>query len=218
MADMAFRKRRKAQGDPSTLPEAAESADTLSRRQEILDAAAHLFSTQGFAATTIRQIAERCGIESGSLYYHFRSKNDLLQEILTFAITITSDNVRASVEALPEGSSARTRVETALWAHLCSLHDHIEYTSSNIRFKTQVPLAVQASVQDMRRDYANFWHQLLSEADCEDAFSGDVNVSLLRSLILGMLNHTVEWYDSRRGNIDELFTNIKVMISGIWLR
>jgi len=206
---------RKAQSNLSLRP---ETDNEPSRRQEILDAAAHLFSTQGFATTTIRQIAERSKIESGSLYYHFRSKNELLQEIVTIAITLTSDNVRAAIRVLPEDSPARTRVETAILAHLRSLHEHIEYTSTNIRFKAQVPLAVQVQVQKMRHEYVDFWHHLLSEAEGEGAFSDDFNISLLRSLILGMLNHTVEWYDSQRGNTNELFEHIKVMISGIWSR
>jgi len=213
MAELAPRRPRKAQDEPEA---AAEAGSAPSRRQEILDAAAYLFSTQGFSATTIRQIAERCGIESGSLYYHFRSKNELLQDILTFAITTTADNVRTAVEALPAGSSARTRVETALWAHLRTLHEHVEYTSTNIRFKAQVPLEVQVAVQDMRRDYSNLWHRLLSGARADGAFAADLKISLLRPLILGTLNHTMVWYDSGRGNLDELFDVIKVMIGGIW--
>lgn len=214
MVDLTSRKSCGAQGEP--LPEAAEAAKAPLRRQEILDAAAHLFSTQGFSATTVRQIAERCGIESGSLYYHFRSKNELLQEILTFAITTTSNNVRAALHVLPEGSGPRIRVETALCAHLRTLHDHVEYTSINIRFRAQVPIEVQVAMRPMRRDYSNFWHQLLSGAQAEGALASEFNISLLRPLILGTLNHTVVWYDAARGNIDELFAVIKVMIGGIW--
>ena len=50
-------------------------------RDVLLDAAAHLFSTQGFNSTSMRDIAAYVGKTPGSLYYHFESKNDLLVAI-----------------------------------------------------------------------------------------------------------------------------------------
>lgn len=55
-------------------------------RDEILDASAELFTTDGFAATTTRRIAESVGVQQASLYYHFKTKDDILDALL--AITI----------------------------------------------------------------------------------------------------------------------------------
>lgn len=52
-------------------------------RDEVLDAAAELFTTLGFAATSTRQIAEAVGIRQASLYHHFRTKNDILASLLS---------------------------------------------------------------------------------------------------------------------------------------
>ncbi|KUI33519.1 TetR family transcriptional regulator [Mycobacterium sp. IS-1496] len=52
-------------------------------RDEVLDAAAELFTTLGVAATTTRQIAEAVGIRQASLYHHFRTKNDILAALLS---------------------------------------------------------------------------------------------------------------------------------------
>ncbi|MGW0157685.1 TetR/AcrR family transcriptional regulator [Mycobacterium sp. NPDC003323] len=52
-------------------------------RDEVLDAAAELFTTLGVAATTTRQIAESVGIRQASLYHHFRTKNDILAALLS---------------------------------------------------------------------------------------------------------------------------------------
>lgn len=51
-------------------------------RQEILDAALDLFSTQGYEATSISQLAEAVGIRKASLYSHFESKQAILDELL----------------------------------------------------------------------------------------------------------------------------------------
>jgi AcrR family transcriptional regulator len=51
-------------------------------REEILDAAAELFTNRGYAATATRMIADAVGIRQASLYYHFASKEELLAELL----------------------------------------------------------------------------------------------------------------------------------------
>jgi TetR/AcrR family transcriptional regulator, cholesterol catabolism regulator len=56
---------------------------TSTRRQEILDTATAVFAEKGIVAATVRDISERAGILSGSLYHHFASKEDMIIEILS---------------------------------------------------------------------------------------------------------------------------------------
>ena len=51
-------------------------------REEILDAAAELFTSRGYAATSTRMIADAVGVRQASLYYHFTSKEEILEELL----------------------------------------------------------------------------------------------------------------------------------------
>ncbi|TVL89537.1 TetR/AcrR family transcriptional regulator [Streptomyces sp. SAJ15] len=53
------------------------------RRRELLDTAAEVFAAQGYNATTVRRIADEAGMLAGSLYYHFDSKESMLDEILS---------------------------------------------------------------------------------------------------------------------------------------
>lgn len=75
MANRVGRPRLNATGGTSV-------QDARSPRQQILDAAAHLFTTQGYSATSTRNIAEEVGIRQASLYYHFPGKDDILLELL----------------------------------------------------------------------------------------------------------------------------------------
>jgi AcrR family transcriptional regulator len=63
-----------------SLSEVAPPADTTRRR--ILDTALDLFSAQGFAATSTRELSERLGFTKAALYYHFRTKDELLQALV----------------------------------------------------------------------------------------------------------------------------------------
>jgi AcrR family transcriptional regulator len=67
-------------------------------REQILDAAAGLFVSQGLAATTTRQIAERVGIRQASLYYYFAGKDEILLELLTQSVR-PSLRVAATLES-----------------------------------------------------------------------------------------------------------------------
>jgi AcrR family transcriptional regulator len=82
-----------------------EPKDTRSR---ILDAALELFSEHGFDGTTLQQIADRLGVTKAALYYHFRSKDDLLQALVTPA-SAGLDQMLESHEALPDTPARRRR-------------------------------------------------------------------------------------------------------------
>lgn len=56
--------------------------DNRSTRQKILDAALDLFSTQGFEATSVSQIADMVGIRKASMYSHFASKQEILESLM----------------------------------------------------------------------------------------------------------------------------------------
>src|SRR4030088_940990 len=53
-----------------------------SRREELLELAATMFAERGLRATTVRDIADSAGILSGSLYHHFKSKEQMVEEVL----------------------------------------------------------------------------------------------------------------------------------------
>ncbi|AYJ50299.1 TetR/AcrR family transcriptional regulator [Rhodococcus sp. P1Y] len=52
------------------------------RRTEILDAAAQLFASSGYVGTSLKDVADQCGILAGSLYHHFESKESIAVELL----------------------------------------------------------------------------------------------------------------------------------------
>ncbi|NUS13882.1 MAG: TetR/AcrR family transcriptional regulator, partial [Streptomyces sp.] len=59
----------------------------MTPRQELLAAAAELFTTRGYTATTTRAIAERAGMRQASMYHYVGGKEDLLAELLEGTVT-----------------------------------------------------------------------------------------------------------------------------------
>ncbi len=87
-------------------------------RARILDAAAKMFRQKGYAATTLIEIARAAGMQAGSLYYHFGSKDELLEEVLDIGMRRVHEAVEESQERLPADSSHRDRIRVAVEAHL----------------------------------------------------------------------------------------------------
>jgi AcrR family transcriptional regulator len=110
----------------------ANAARKLSRREElgvesrrkIVDAAAALMAERGFAGTSIAAVSKRSGLPSGSIYWHFESKEALLGAVV-------EEGARRWFDALPGGDSLpgdpATRATTLLEAVVSSLEQHPEF-------------------------------------------------------------------------------------------
>lgn len=89
-----------------------------SARDEILDAAAELFTTVGYAATSTRRIAESVGIRQASLYHHFAAKEDILDALLADTV---DTSVRLAAELLAEGGPSAPRLHALVVADTAQL-------------------------------------------------------------------------------------------------
>jgi len=86
-------------------------ADT---RQRLYEAAVELIAEQGFSATTVDDIALRAKVAKGTVYYNFKSKNDLFEELLRHGIGLLTDAFREAVRDLPPREAVGALVRTQL--------------------------------------------------------------------------------------------------------
>ena len=91
------------------------------RRGELVRAAAQLFREKGFEGTTIRDIAGAVGMQSGSPFYHFANKHELLMAVMEEGLRLGLERSRAVVEA--EGLTAVERFRQLVRAHYGILHE-----------------------------------------------------------------------------------------------
>jgi AcrR family transcriptional regulator len=173
-------------------------------RQKVLDAAARLFRERGYAGTTMRDVAHRCGIRAASLYYHFHSKDDILAEVFDYGVRRVAAAVRAAVEALPATASSYDKIRAAVRAHLESFFVYGDYTASNVRVFRQAPREVQRRNRGLRDRYEAYWKRLLEEARRRGDLRRGVDLSIARLFLFGGMNHTLEWYSSRGVSFHDL--------------
>jgi len=192
--------------EPARLPNA---------RDIILREAAVLFSTKGFAESGLREIADKAGIRSSTVYY-FASKERIYEEIIRIAVDTIFASVSAEIAALPEGATPRQRVEAAIRGHLRALHGNKPFTSTNAQSRIKLPEAVSSVIRPVRDGYSAFWRKLLDEALAAGWLKQGLEPRMLRPLILGTLNRTVGWFDEREGPVQALIDTTITTFSGIW--
>ncbi len=74
-------------------PKKTPEIDPRDRRREILETAARLICAKGYNGTSLRDIAEACGLTKAGLYHHCRSKEHLLIEIMSYGMDIFEEQV-----------------------------------------------------------------------------------------------------------------------------
>ena len=84
------------------------------KRKHILDAAAKVLARRGYIGTQLSEIAEEAGTQSGSLYYHFESREDLIEEVLQEGVRLSFARARAVVDAMPADATPLDRLDAAL--------------------------------------------------------------------------------------------------------
>lgn len=172
-------------------------------REDILLCAAHLMREQGYAMTTLRQIADAAGIKAASIYYHFASKDDLLLQVLDMGLGMITKSVREGVDALGPDADSRSRLHAAVHGHLQGLLGHGDFISANIRVYSQLPEAVRRKHRIARRAYARYWDKLLQDGRDSGVLRTDIPLAVMRMSLIGMLNWTIEWFDGSESSIDE---------------
>jgi AcrR family transcriptional regulator len=173
-------------------------------RQAVLDAAARLFARRGYAGTNLSDIAAEAGIKTGSLYYHFDSKDELVGEVLRFGTAHSFAHARAAVEALGERASAAQRLRAAMEAHLDSLHHLGDYALAGLRIVEQAPQPVRRNQYANQRRYGEYWQGLLEAARDAGALPAGVALLPLRLFLFDAMNGTVTWPASARKSTSEL--------------
>ncbi|MBC7131986.1 MAG: TetR family transcriptional regulator [Roseovarius sp.] len=174
-------------------------------RAEILRAAARVLRDAGYRATTLRRIAEEAHMQAGSVYYHFKSKDAIVDEVLNAGLRDLVTGVRSAIAALDRPHDHHARIATAIWAHMQFLFMASEFTSANIRSYGMLPRELRKRHRDIRYEYATLWDGILREAQQAGAIRSDIKIVPLRQVMLGALNWTVEWFDpTRDGQPDSL--------------
>ena len=161
------------------------------RENELLDAAATMFHRQGYADTTMQDVADALGILKGSLYYYIDSKDDLLYRLLRE----TTDNAQELIEA------AKATDGSAVERLHAYVYQHVLYNARNIRrvsvYYHDFDLLSEerrAELVRIRSGHERFVRALIEEAQRDGDIPGDVDSWLAVKCFFAAANWIYRWY------------------------
>ncbi|MDD9893073.1 MAG: TetR/AcrR family transcriptional regulator [Gammaproteobacteria bacterium] len=179
-------------------------------RDALVEAAAALFREKGYERTTVRDLADAVGMQSGSLFYHFSSKGEILYEVMRRGI----DDLSAAVTLeLQTCSDPREELITMTRTHLRTLLSNTQASLASLLYEWRsLPSDQRDQVVQLRDKYEDVCRDVMQRAmDQGVVKQGDPK--LLVRLWLGAINWSSQWFrgDGELG-IDSLAEEVVDMI------
>ena len=159
------------------------------RREELLHAAARLFVEKGFDATTTRDIAQAVGMRSGSPFYHFRSKQDLLKAAMADGLETGYRRLLAASDGIDD---AERRLRVLIRTHLSNLLEGDCQTPMLVYESRALDAAARDEIATLADTYQAPWQETLDQLAAQGKLAS--SAAPLRLFLFGMLNWSAQWY------------------------
>ncbi|MFV8570389.1 TetR/AcrR family transcriptional regulator [Marinobacter sp. SBS5] len=185
-------------------------SDPASARGRLLAEAATLFRDKGYERTTVRDLAAAVGIQSGSLFHHFRTKEEILKAVMVETIRLNTAVMRAAVD---QQSTPEAKLRALIRAELESINGQTGEAMAVLVYEWRsLSENSQAEVLALRDVYEELWLSVLGQLKDEGSLSADVFI--VRRMLTGALSWTVTWYRPERGGLtlDGLTDQIMAML------
>jgi TetR/AcrR family transcriptional regulator, cholesterol catabolism regulator len=176
-------------------PDRTALRERYDRRQAqvVLDAA-RVFAGQGYDQTSVPQLADELGLAAGSLYHYFGSKEQLLIAICDQLMDPLLDEARA-IAASDDDAATQLQALVRLWvAHVIERRNHM------LVFQQERHVIDHGDqwrqVRERRKEFERLVESVLQRVH-EDGHARIADPRLSLAALLGMVNHTAQWYRPR---------------------
>lgn len=185
--------------------------DTLSRRLQIEDAASVLFREHGYAATSVRDIAQALDMQGGSLYAHVASKEDVLWSIVSRA----ADRFKTEVSPVADGNlPAPAKLREMIRAHVRVVTSRQKDAAVFLHEWRFLNEERRDQIARRRDEYEALFRRVIANGSAAEAFN-PLDPRMAAMAILAALNGIATWYspggplsaDAIADHFAELFLN-----------
>lgn len=164
--------------------------DPQSAKGKLLSKAAELFRAKGYERTTVRDLAAAVGIQSGSIFHHFKSKEEILKAVMVEVIIYNTHLMKTKI------AEAETPREEILALIKCELESILGVTGDAMSVLVyewrSLKEANQLDILKLRDEYETLWLDALNKAQAAGSITADTFI--LRRFLTGALSWTTTWF------------------------
>jgi len=185
-------------------------SDPASARGRLLKEAARLFRDKGYERTTVRDLAAAVGIQSGSLFHHFRTKEEILKAVMVETIRLNTALMQAAADS---EESPRGKLRALVRSELESINGQTGEAMAVLVYEWRsLSESSQGQVLELREIYEGLWLSVLEELNELGQLKADPFI--VRRMLTGALSWTVTWYKPERGGLtlDGLTDQVMAML------
>lgn len=183
------------------------------KREIIIEEAAKIFKTKGFAASSMRELAEQVGVEAASLYNHIRSKDEILEEI---CFKVAHSYMSTILEISDLEISSTEKIKRIISAHILLVMTHPnDVAVANVDWKN-----LSETKKNLYKEIRKGYEQRIATVIKKGIESGEfkeVNVSVALFTLLSAIRWVEQWYKPNRSiSAEELEKDmITLLINGL---
>jgi AcrR family transcriptional regulator len=170
------------------------------RRELIVATAAEMFARKGIKATTVREIADAVGVLSGSLYHYFKSKDEIVQEIL---VEFLEETRARYAEVLGRGDGVADTLRELV---LASLRVASQRPYATAIYQNQLQYLIdRPEFKEGSAEVQRVWLELIARGVAEGVFRDDISPRVFYRLIRDAV--WMSWRDQhsdKRYSIEQL--------------
>lgn len=164
----------------------------MTRRDELLELAAAMMAERGLRATTVRDIADAAGILSGSLYHHFSSKEEMVDEVMRGFLDWLFARYQEIIDTEPNPLARLEGLFLASFEAIESRHAQVViYQDEAKRLSAQPRFGY---VEERNREQRKMWLDVLNQGIEQGCFRPDLDVDLVYRFIRDTTWVSVRWY------------------------
>ncbi|MEV6772288.1 TetR/AcrR family transcriptional regulator [Nocardia sp. NPDC051030] len=167
----------------------ASEASPGETRERIMRAGMELFAEKGFHATSVGEIGERAGIQRGALYYHIKSKEELLFQIRR---GYTAHMLEAAEQIAGADDEPMAKLRNLIRSHVRLIIEHRHEVTIALRDAGALTGERQADLQELRDGIQQCWQRVVDEAYAAGRLR--TNDHVVTNSMVAMLNMVSAWY------------------------
>ena len=160
------------------------------RANHVYRIAAEIMCQKGYEGTSMNDIAEAVGLTKAGIYHYIRGKEELLFEIMTYAMDNLDQRVIAPAQEIGDPEQ---RLRKIVEGHTISLLEGVGAITIILEEMAALTAAHRRTIKARKRAYFDFIRQTLQELESQGKLR-DVNLTTATFSLLGMILWISRWY------------------------
>jgi AcrR family transcriptional regulator len=154
--------------------------------------------------TTAADVAAHAQLRTPAVYYYFRSRDELIAEVMREGQYRVRRHVQHAIAAQPPGTPVSALLDAAVEAHLRIELELSDFASAVTRNAGQLPPEIRDTLRRENAAYHAIWRGLLERLADSGELRPGLDIGIARMLVVGALNWTAEWWNPEQDSLEHL--------------